>query len=453
MRRSARSTSVVAATLLIMSFGSVSTAFADPGNGNGAGSDNAQAVAANNGNGNANGAANADNGNGNGAANGNGNGNGAGADDATVVAASNNGNGNGGGNGNSNGGGNGNGNAADSGAGVSAAAASTGSGSATKAKGNGSSAKGSSSKGSSAKGSSSKGNAGDHKTKGTAGTSGDPKNPQPVSGADDNPGGANGQCADANHDGYGDGVYCSTRDGSPSMNGQGKGKATGKPCAGCVGKADNKNPKGQMPGPSDKNAGYECDRNNGIGKTNPAHTGCKAGTPPDCVDQPGKPCTPPPPCVPTPANYYCGVPQGCVPSPSNNYCGVPQGCVPMPENNYCIPPASCVPNESNDYCGAGGPECEPPAVVGPNGECIFGEEEILCPDGSVMPPSGKCDKVRPPTVRGEEAFRPRPNAGVSQPQAGVLPATGANSGLGLLTGAGFVMLAIGAGAMLRRRTD
>ena len=79
-----------------------------------------------------------------------------------------------------------------------------------------------------------------------------------------------------------------------------------------------------------------------------------------------------------------------------------------------------------------------------------GEEEIRCPNGTVMAPNGKCHK---PEVLGEEAFRPQPNAAVSQPQAGVLPATGANSGLGLLTGAGFVMLAVGVGAMLRRRTD
>jgi len=90
--------------------------------------------------------------------------------------------------------------------------------------------------------------------------------PQPISTADANDSGANGQCPG--------GPYCSTRDGSPSGNGNGTGKATGKPCAGCVGKADNKNPKGQLPGGSDHNAGYECDRNHGIGRSNPAHTGC-----------------------------------------------------------------------------------------------------------------------------------------------------------------------------------
>lgn len=92
--------------------------------------------------------------------------------------------------------------------------------------------------------------------------------------------------------------YASTCDGSPSLNGQGDGNATGKPCAGCVGAADNKNPKGQFPDGSDANNGYECDGNQGIGKTNPAHTGCQAQvqvTPP-----PTPPVTPPvtPPLTP-----------------------------------------------------------------------------------------------------------------------------------------------------------
>ena len=70
------------------------------------------------------------------------------------------------------------------------------------------------------------------------------------------------------------GPYNDTCDGSASQNGNGGGEAKGKPCAGCVGKADEKNPPGQLPGPSDKNKGYECDSNKGIGKGNPAHTGC-----------------------------------------------------------------------------------------------------------------------------------------------------------------------------------
>jgi hypothetical protein len=142
----------------------------------------------------------------------------------------------------------------------------------------------------------------DHVTAGTAGTSGDVHQPQPLSKADQNPGGANGKCPG--------GPYCSTRDGSPSGNGRGDGKATGKPCAGCVGKADNKNPAGQYPDGSDPNAGYECDRNSGVGQTNPAHTGCRPGTKPPptvCVENPATPgpdCgpgeNPPPGCVDNP---------------------------------------------------------------------------------------------------------------------------------------------------------
>jgi len=100
----------------------------------------------------------------------------------------------------------------------------------------------------------------------SASTSGSLSSPQPISNADANLGGANGQCPG--------GPYCSTRAGLPSMNGNGNGNAVGRPAAGAVGKADNKNPPGQMPNGSDLNAGYECDRNHGIGQTNPAHTGC-----------------------------------------------------------------------------------------------------------------------------------------------------------------------------------
>ncbi len=38
-------------------------------------------------------------------------------------------------------------------------------------------------------------------------------------------------------------------------------KTNGKPCDGCVGNADDKNPKGQSPG--DKNKGHECDDKRG----------------------------------------------------------------------------------------------------------------------------------------------------------------------------------------------
>jgi hypothetical protein len=80
----------------------------------------------------------------------------------------------------------------------------------------------------------------------------------------------------ANHSG----PYDRNFTGAPSGNGNGNGKATGRPCAGCVGNADNKNPKGQYPNAAtDGNNGYECDGNHGIGRTNPAHTGCRSAAP------------------------------------------------------------------------------------------------------------------------------------------------------------------------------
>ncbi|WP_086661238.1 hypothetical protein [Lentzea kentuckyensis] len=109
--------------------------------------------------------------------------------------------------------------------------------------------------------------------------------PQPPSNADFTGNGANEH-----------GPYDSTRDGSPSMNGNGEGEAVGKPCAGCVGKADNKNPQGQLPGGSDANKGYECDANHGVGRSNPAHTGCKpTETTPETPPPSTKTEVPPPP--------------------------------------------------------------------------------------------------------------------------------------------------------------
>ena len=76
----------------------------------------------------------------------------------------------------------------------------------------------------------------------------------------------------------GSGPYDSTTDGSPSGNGNGDNG--NKPCAGCVGNADDKNPPGQLPGADeDGDQGYECDGNSGVGKTNPAHSGCKDDAP------------------------------------------------------------------------------------------------------------------------------------------------------------------------------
>jgi hypothetical protein len=84
--------------------------------------------------------------------------------------------------------------------------------------------------------------------------------------------------------------------GEPSGNGKSTDNNGNRPCAGCVGNADYKNPPGQLPDGSDDNKGYECDENEGVGKMNPAHSGClPTGTTP-----PVKPPTVTPPTPPTP---------------------------------------------------------------------------------------------------------------------------------------------------------
>ena len=227
--------------------------------------------------------------------------------------------------------------------------------------------------------------ASDHATSGTAGTSGDVSKPQPLSNADRNTGGANGQCPG--------GPYCSTRDGSPSLNGNGNGKATGKPCAGCVGKADNKNPKGQKPGGIDHNAGYECDRNHGIGRSNPAHTGC---TKPDTC----------------PAGTVRG---------SDGTCHTPSGdCTTNPTAEGCAPGGSnCTTNPTAQGCTTNPPEtCPAGQHAGADGTCVLGEKQ-----------------TRKPTVQGEKVVKTPTSS---------LPMTGANVAAMLMTG----MLGLGLGSAL-----
>ena len=246
------------------------------------------------------------------------------------------------------------------------------------------------------------GAASSHESSGTAGTSGDVADPQPKSNADQNGGGANGDC----------GSYCSTRDGSASGNGNGGGKATGKPCAGCVGKADNKNPPGQYKDGKDHNAGYECDRNHGIGRSNPAHTGCttSTSTPPECKPKQGEDAS----CHP--------VTPGCTPKQGEDASCHPvtPGCTPTSgEDESCHPvTVGCTPKPDED---AG---CNP--LTSPR---------------------------RPPTVLGTEASR-RPPAvkGTEVANTGALPNTGATQGLGLLGLAGVTLLVVGGLTVgLRRR--
>ncbi|MGZ4493666.1 MAG: LPXTG cell wall anchor domain-containing protein [Nocardioides sp.] len=215
----------------------------------------------------------------------------------------------------------------------------------------------------------------------TSGTSGDPTEPQPDSTADQNDGGANGDCPDG-------GSYCSTRDGSPSANGAGDGTATGKPCAGCVGKADNKNPQGQGPDGSDRNAGYECDSNQGVGQGNPAHTGCTsdastAGTADSSAD------------AGSTAPVVAGTSATAGP-------GQPDGATP----------------------GADAPGADRPPVVA-------GVEAFAAPR--------------------EGAQRPAGAAAVVAAAAGLLPNTGAGAALLGAGVAGLALLAVGTSLVLRRR--
>ncbi|MEA2451950.1 MAG: hypothetical protein QOG04_660 [Actinomycetota bacterium] len=114
------------------------------------------------------------------------------------------------------------------------------------------------------------------------------------------------------------GAYDSTCDGSPSGNGNGGGSAKGKPCAGCVGNADDKNPPGQAPDGSDHNKGYECDENSGVGRTNPAHSGCKPPSTDVCpagTDMAGLP----------PGTTGCEIPETEVCPAGTDMAGLPPG--------------------------------------------------------------------------------------------------------------------------------
>lgn len=138
-----------------------------------------------------------------------------------------------------------------------------------------------------------------------------------------------GECYDnPNNSGGGganrSGDYDSSCDKSAGDHGSG---GNGK-CAGCDGKSDFKNPKGQYK--NDHNNGYECDHNGGVGKGNPAHSRCVRPT------------------TTTPC------PEGGCPPPD-----CPPGGCPPPD----CPPGhpDCTPN-----CPPGQPGCSPPDFVLPN---------------------------------------------------------------------------------------
>jgi hypothetical protein len=325
--------------------------------------------------------------------------------------------------------------------------------------------------------------------------SGDIHSPQPFSTADNNNTGANDTSATNQ--------YRSTRDGSPSLNGNGGGKQVGQPCAGCVGKADNKNPPGQAPNGSDHNAGYECDRNHGIGRSNPAHTGCT--TPPvvKCVPKAGEDsnCKPIVKCVPKAGeDSNCKPIVKCVPKAGeDSNCKPIVKCVPKAgEDSNCNPIVKCVPKAGEDS-NCNPPKCVPTAAQDkdcktPGSACVpVGNQDrdcnpprdclgvvngtatqadctppLVCPPGSMVGPivpgttrpgctplgGGSGAPAQTPTVIAEgtnpqPVLSPVTPTGTTTAPGTALPFTGSNTALLIETAA--LMLLVGGGLMLATR--
>jgi hypothetical protein len=293
------------------------------------------------------------------------------------------------------------------------------------------------------------------------------------------------------------GNYENTCPAGPSQNGAGDGKATGKPCAGCVGNADDKNPKGQADsGPSDHNNGYECDQkgrsanegNNGVGFGNPAHSGCTStpsvtptcpdGSPMpasndvnDCSHKPptcpnGSPmpasgdvkdCSHKPPTCPNGAPMpTSGDVKDCSPKPPT----CPNGAAMPASGNVsdCSHTATCVDGSALPAVGTGTcPEPCPAGSVMPAGGEKAKDCLPTCPDGSVMPASGNAaDCVTGGAVLGETLARPTEVLGVQleRTASGPLAFTGGAHLGGLLQLAGVLgLLGGGLTTVGRRRRD
>lgn len=244
----------------------------------------------------------------------------------------------------------------------------------------------------------------------------------------------------ANTDGE-DNEYHNTCDGTASDNGNDTGGANGRPCAGCVGNADDKNPPGQYKNGDDANKGYECDGNNGVGGKksspaagNPAHTGCR--TPPTEVCTVN--CEPPPTC---PVGDPECTPPTCPPGSKDAACvppTCPDGSV-MPANGKCNPPQELCPDGTE---------------MPPSGKCDQAPE--LCPDGTPMPPDGTCvrgiiiDRDENPSFPPDVDDNRRISTAPEEPQVAagaLLPFTGGDL-LPLLT---LALVLLAAGALSLRR--
>jgi hypothetical protein len=235
--------------------------------------------------------------------------------------------------------------------------------------------------------------------------------------------------SDTGHGANQGGPYDNTCDGSPSGNGNGNGQATGKPCAGCVGNADDKNPgynngKGQMPNGSDHNAGYECDRNHGIGRSNPAHTGCTTET----VTPPPSTC---PNGQPMPPSGKCGEESGQTcpngqPMPPSGNCG----------NNETPPPTTTSNNtpETPQQAVLGTRESSPEATTAPANTPA--QEVLGARAGGTTPSSTSA----PSTAAGAPVTAQRTRTAAANRQ---LPFTGTDLIAVLLAGALMLMAGFG----------
>jgi LPXTG-motif cell wall-anchored protein len=292
----------------------------------------------------------------------------------------------------------------------------------------------------------------DHSS-GNASTTGEVTSPQPESNADRTDRGANaGTCSGDQRDH----AYCSTRDGSPSQNGVGDGKATGRPAAGSVGKADNKNPKGQYPDGSDRNAGYECDRNQGIGQGNPAHTGCVVDEKPKPKpDEPKKPKDKKPGEKPDKPKKPGDKKPGDKPKKPGEK---PEKPGEKPEKPIDKPEKPIdKPDEKPGEKPGEKPDEKPVTPVVPEQpvtpvvpEQPEGEDELPAVTPVAPGGPGPMPVVAPaPEVAGVQGGVVAPAAAVA-PSAGVLPATGAGE-YSLIVMAGLGLLAAGGLLAMRRR--
>ena len=227
------------------------------------------------------------------------------------------------------------------------------------------------------------------------------------------------QCENT-HGGSGSGrVYDSTCDGSGSKAGNGSGGAGGRPCAGCVGNADYKEPPGQLnDGDHDGNAGYECDGNNGLARSNPAHTGCKRPTTtnlcPPGTDLAGLP----------PGPNGCNNPPNLCP-PGTDLAGLPPGATgcDLPPGEECPP--------GTDRAGL------PPGPDGCNEDDVQGRIDKVCPEGTDLAGEDMTDVED--CVLGKVIHNGEP----TPPLGAVLPFTG---GAGILPLVALALLLLVAGA-------